>query len=623
MKIPIVRLFILIAFVFVVMCVKDVHASATAAREIFVSASGSDSGDGSAKHPFATIDKAKKQLDKLTASGFAGSIVVSLSAGTHYLGAPLVFTGKGYANGKTKVVFRGDAGGETVISGGRKVTGWRREGGNLWSADVKSILAGKRKMRNLYGMNGRLTRSREPNGKKYFKIENITDQGTVVTLKQQPDAAISQDDRAELVVLQNWSISKTLIERSEAGDAKTLRLALSAGFTEHSALIPKIGMSCYLENSKSFLDESGEWYFDESEVRLYYYAGEGEDPNLSGIVAPVLDKLVVVEGAEDAPVRNITFENISFEHTDFIYDSRKYSGIQAGFYTREKRDPIYSEPAAIETSFAENITFYKCTVSYTGASGIGFGKGTRKSRVEDCRLYDIGGNGINVGHRIDHQTVAPQDSRPLMNLSEDWEKPEYAPQDNTVAHNDVEYCGKVNFGAVGIFAAFSQRTSISSNVVAHMPYTGISVGFRWNPSETTIRDNTIEYNHIFDVMNVLADGGGIYTLGYQRGTVIRKNLIHDVHRSKHTFGGAPNNGFFFDEGTTAIFVDGNIIYGIQKSVLPPEAEPIRFNQTNSTRLAWGTNYLGIKRSSPDYPKEIEKEILEKAAVASDESVETK
>ena len=59
-------------------------------------------------------------------------------------------------------------------------------------------------------------------------------------------------------------------------------------------------------------------------------------------------------------------------------------------------------------------------------------------------------------------------------------------------------------------------------------YTGVSVGWMWNPTPTPCRANLVENNHIHHVMQILSDGGGIYTLGRQPGTVLRGNVIHDV-----------------------------------------------------------------------------------------------
>jgi hypothetical protein len=144
-------------------------------------------------------------------------------------------------------------------------------------------------------------------------------------------------------------------------------------------------------------------------------------------------------------------------------------------------------------------------------------------------------------------------------------------------------CGQVSYGAVGIFSAFTQDTRIAHNLVHRMPYTGVSVGFRWNPTPTSQRANIVEFNHIHDVMRVLADGGCIYTLGRQPGT---------VHRTPTAFGGAPNNGVFFDEGTTDLLVENNIIFATS-------GEPIRFNQCQESGQQWKNNDFRKETLAPD------------------------
>jgi hypothetical protein len=93
---------------------------------------------------------------------------------------------------------------------------------------------------------------------------------------------------------------------------------------------------------------------------------------------------------------------------------------------------------------------------------------------------------------------------------------------------------------------------------------------------------------------MLADGGCLYTLGYQPGTVIRGNLFYNVHRSEFAHGGAPNNGIFFDQGSQGYLVEGNIIHSTS-------GEPIRFNQTHEGNMTWNDNAFGVPPTEPEFP----------------------
>ena len=130
-----------------------------------------------------------------------------------------------------------------------------------------------------------------------------------------------------------------------------------------------------------------------------------------------------------------------------------------------------------------------------------------------------------------------------------------------------------------------------------MPYTGISIGFRWNTTSTSQANCIFEGNHIHDVMMKIADGGGIYTLGYQPGTILRGNHIYDVYRSSYAHGGAPNNGVFFDEGSKGFLVEDNVIYNTS-------GNSIRFNQNKSEWHTWRDNSFGVKPGDENFPKVI-------------------
>lgn len=188
-------------------------------------------------------------------------------------------------------------------------------------------------------------------------------------------------------------------------------------------------------------------------------------------------------------------------------------------------------------------------------------------------------------------------------LSHVFEKPDASvpsvevPRNNRVLNNLIYNCGTDYFGAVGIWAAFTDGTVIAHNVIHDLPYTGISLGFAWNANPTTCKNNHLEYNHIYNVMMEVADGGGIYTLGLQPGTVLRGNHIHDVHRSPFAFGGAPNNGIFIDEGSKAYLFEDTIIYNTS-------GEAIRFNRCTREDHTWKNNHFGTKPNTPDFPKEL-------------------
>jgi len=73
----------------------------------------------------------------------------------------------------------------------------------------------------------------------------------------------------------------------------------------------------------------------------------------------------------------------------------------------------------------------------------------------------------------------------------------------------------VSLGAVGIRIGVTQETTVSNSTIYDVRYTGISVGWMWNPRSTVARAPKIINNDIGRCTQVLSDGGGIYTLGFK------------------------------------------------------------------------------------------------------------
>ena len=99
-------------------------------------------------------------------------------------------------------------------------------------------------------------------------------------------------------------------------------------------------------------------------------------------------------------------------------------------------------------------------------------------------------------------------------------------------------------------------------------------------------------------MQILSDGGGIYTLGRQPGTVLSGNVIHDVPLNA---GRAESNGMFLDQGTTELVIENNLIYAVDRSpfrfhqalenvvrnnvlIVSPDTPPVRYNATDAKKI---------------------------------------
>jgi hypothetical protein len=385
------------------------------------------------------------------------------------------------------------------------------------------------------------------------------------------------------MVAGNWEINRL---RVESIDAKSGTVVIAPPHSEgHEAIRPGPGRWCCFENAREMLDQPGEWCLDTATGTVSYWPKPGEDMTKAEVLAPALQSLVEFQGTGAKPVRHVLLQGITFEHTDWRLPDIGYRGIQACHHNSGANwsGSWQTIPAAIRLSHAEHCGVEESTLAHLGGCGIGLSAGCRGSFVRSNHLFDVSGNGVMVG--------GPNDEKSC-------------PAGTLVANNHVHDCGVEFYGAVGIWVGFARQTTVSHNLVHSLPYTGISVGWQWNPQPTACKENTVEYNHIYDVMNRLCDGGGIYTLGYQPGTVIRGNHIHDVHRSRYAQG-APNNGMFIDEGSKGFLFEKNVIYNTA-------AEHVRFNQCSRDWHTWRDNHFG----EPAAVKESGKAIIAEAGLES-------
>ncbi len=551
---------------------------AAAQERVFVVApNGSDAAPGTAERPFASLQRAQEAVRGLTRAGLREPVTVRLAGGVYELREPLTFGPEDGGTAAVAVTYAAATDAWPVLSGGRRITGWRRGEGGIWTAPVPGVREGTWHFRQLWVNGRRAVRARWPNADATPPVFQLVGAGlsqnlATHTVRFPKDTLAAWHGLAdvEAVVYGNWEITR---KRFEAVDPATGEARMAGPHARpHDAMAPGPGRWCYLENAREFLDQAGEWYLDRATGTLSYWPRPDEDMATAEVVAPLLAGLVEVKGRPGSPVRNLHFTGLEFAYTDWTPPPGGYLGIQASHFTAGTgwNEAAWARiQAAVRWDDAEGCSVRDSAFCHLGGSGLELFTGCRANAVEGNLLTDISANGINLGGPRAEAEV---------------------PRDTRIANNHVHTCGLDYAGAVGIWVGFAQRTVIAHNLVHDLPYTGISIGWQWNAEPTAARENTLEFNHIHDVMTRLGDGGGIYTLGLQPGSVIRGNHIHAIRRSQFAQA-APNNGIFFDEGTTGFRVEGNVIYATS-------GEPIRFNQTRREALSWGENRFGLALAVP-------------------------
>ena len=544
-------------------------ADVQAATELYVATSGDDADPGTREKPLATVGRAKQAVRERIAAGLTSDVVVWIGEGTYRLDETLVFGPEDSGTEQFAVAYRACAGAKVTLSGGRPITGWRKSDGEVWSATVPGVTKGWT-FRNLFVDGRRAVRARtpnvdaEPNGRQLKAVEMTKDRARfTVTLEPGVLGDWKNPSDVELMIAGNWAINRKRVERID----HVANVATLAPPHQHGPayIFPSAGRWYHVENARELLDQPGEWYLDRTTGIVSYLPREGEDMTSAEVVAPVLEQLVVVAGTREEPVRNLHFLGIRFEHTDWRLPDEGYMGIQACHYGRHphRGRRWLHVPAAVCLTDAQGCSVEDGVLARLCGSGVELADRCRDGAIRGNRLFEISANGIMVGGPRDEADV---------------------PKANEVSNNHVHGCGLEYYGAIGIWVGFAQGIRVAHNLVHDLPYSGISVGWEWNDRPTACRENLVEANHVYDVMKRLCDGGCIYTLGLQPGTVIRANHLHAVHRS-FMAQGAPNNGMFIDQGSKGYLFERNVIYNTA-------AEHVRFNQCQRDWRTWRDNHFG-------------------------------
>ncbi len=548
---------------------------ATPGAEIHVSTSGNDSQTGTEADPVRTLTRAQELVRQKVTSQSEERMVV-LHKGSFRIAAPLKFEPE-----DSGVTWLAAEPGSVTISGGLVISGWKEMPDGNWVAKVPQALQAKGIVRELFVNGGRRTRARTPNEGYLRVVTAAADNRTGFTFTPGDVANVPDLDQVELVFLHDWSITRVGIRSvDERNHSLVTKNPIGANARHYSINWFEPHPRYLLENSRAYIDSPGEWCHDIAVGELIYRPLANEKPGDSEIVVPMATGLIEVRGEPGNAVHNLHFDGINFEHCNWQIPTNGYAEGQANYHEpRTSASGILRGiiPAAIHFELAEDCSIRRSRIGKTGGGGIWFGSRTMRCELVDSEVYDISGNGVLVGE----DTGRAFDGNPWWQAA-----PDQAAEGNLVESCRIHDCGRQYYGAVGVWVGLTQRTVIRDNEIFDLPYTGVSLGWMWSPTPTPNGNNRVENNHIHHVMQVLSDGGGIYTLGLQPGTVLSGNIIHDIPVN---LGRAESNGMFIDEGSTSITIEGNSIYNLDRS-------PLRFHQAGEILVR--SNLLVVKEGIP-------------------------
>jgi hypothetical protein len=544
--------------------------------QIHVAPQGDDRNDGSEARPLASLAVAQKRVRERVAAGHQGASEVVIAEGVWRLSEPWQFDHRD-ASPQTPVTYRAAARGKVTLSGSLDLAGWRKEG-EYWVAQLPPEIDSGCAVRQLL-LNGRLApRAAAPKGDWYRVVQAGPDRRTSFHYAPESFVQPERPDGVELVFLHDWSITRVGLKQIDPAQQQIIFQHAIGGDLDFFAIDGFEPNARYrLENDRAFADQPGEWYHDRAARQLAIRAEPGsvEPPQ---VAVPQLATLLSVQGTAGEPVRGLSFRGLNLAHTACTLPAAGGAEVQAGFF-QPRGEPstaggwLNRLAPAVELAFAEDCFLQSCRLEQLGGGGVYVHRQSHRNRIESCDFGELGGGAVMIGDPDPPRDAAGE---------------QLVCRDNELRQSKIAQCGQILHGSVGVWVGIAAGTKIADNEISQLPYTGVSVGWQWNPEPTGCRDNVVANNHIHQVMQLLSDGGGIYTLGRQPGTVLRDNQIHDVPLNA---GKAESNGIFMDEGSSLIVVTGN-------EITKTACAPIRFHKARE--LTVQNNRLGVPRGAQPF-----------------------
>jgi len=479
------------------------------ADEFYVASSGSDANPGTSKRPFATLECSLRATRES-----AGVDKIVIRPGVYYLMRPIELDPK-----DSGLTIEGEAEG-VVISGGRRVTGWKPWKDRILQADLSGLDLPDLTFRQLYYRTKMQPWARVPNFDPkhprtggFLQNAGIVESGTKTKFRYRDGDLHPQrwahPERAWIM------FHDSLNYETQFCAVKTIDQQNHVIEAQRGVYVLSVGNPFYLCGLLEELDAPGEWCVDPDSWALYFWPPGGDPSGKDEVVVPALTSGFVLRGnpGEDQKVENVRIEEL---------DLRDFRG------------------RAVTMTGAKGCVVARCDLRNC-AVGVYIGNNTHGCEVRGCDITQTQGDGVSIiGTSTDHERVADHivDNCYIWNFG--W--------------------GRIHNRCGGVYMHRCARCRLTHNHVHDSPRYGLAMDVG--------NDCEFAYNYCHHVNLVTTDSGIIeaatahdwrMSVDEQRkrhrphnwGNRVHHNLLHDSGGWKTS----PAGQLVFPAFTWAIYLD--------------------------------------------------------------------
>jgi len=462
--------------------------------EIFVAANGSDTNPGTLEKPFATLHRAQQEARK--AAG-REAVTVLVREGTYYLPEASIFSAADSGTKTAPVVYQAYQKEQAVISGGVRLKDlkWGPYKDGIMQATVLAGFATDQ----LFVNGQRQPMARYPN----FDPKERHFNGWAKDAFSPERAARWKDPAGGFIHALHaaeWGGMHYVI----TGKGPDNKITYEGGWQNNRPM----GMNDrrFVENIFEELDAPGEWFLDHKTSTLYFYPPADVDLAKATIEAVRLKHLIEFRGTEQAPVRFVSFQGLTFRHASRTFMENREPLVRSDWTTYRG--------GAMFLNGTEDCTIENCFIDQVGGNAVFVNNYNRRVTVRGCHIAKAGANGVAfVGDRDaarvprdwnDHsQSLAKLDRTP-------GPKTANYPADCLVDDCLIYLSGRVEKQTSPVQIELAQGITVRHCSLYDVPRAGINIG------DGCWGGHVIEFCDIFDTVKETGDHGSFNSWGRDR-----------------------------------------------------------------------------------------------------------